>query len=47
LDELTPALPTDGPDWQKHIRSRYARRKLANRFKDAKNPFNIVIVRDM
>jgi type I restriction enzyme R subunit len=37
----------DGPDWQKHIRSKEARRKLANRFKDAKDPFRIVIVRDM
>ena len=37
----------DGPDWQKHIRSKDARRKLANRFKDAKDPFRIVIVRDM
>jgi type I restriction enzyme R subunit len=37
----------DGPVWQKHIRSKEARRKLANRFKDAKDPFRIVIVRDM
>jgi type I restriction enzyme R subunit len=37
----------DGPDWQKHIRNKDARRKLANRFKDAKDPFKIVIVRDM
>ena len=37
----------DGPEWQKHIRSKEARRKLANRFKDAKDPFKIVIVRDM
>jgi hypothetical protein len=34
----------DGPEWQKHIRSKEARRKLANRFKDAKEPFRIVIV---
>jgi type I restriction enzyme R subunit len=37
----------DGPEWQKHIRSKDARRKLANRFKDATHPFKIVIVRDM
>ncbi len=37
----------DGPDWQEHIRSKDARRKLANRFKDARDPFRIVIVRDM
>ncbi|MGE4071129.1 MAG: type I restriction endonuclease subunit R [Lysobacterales bacterium] len=37
----------DGPDWQPHIRSKDKRRRLANRFKDAKDPFRIVIVRDM
>ena len=37
----------DGPEWQKHIRSKDARRKLANQFKDAKDAFKIVIVRDM
>jgi type I restriction enzyme R subunit len=37
----------DGPDWQPHIRSKEKRRKLATRFKDSKDPFRIVIVRDM
>lgn len=37
----------DGPDWQAHIRNKDKRRKLANRFKDAADPFRIVIVRDM
>ncbi|MEZ5444105.1 MAG: type I restriction endonuclease subunit R [Lysobacterales bacterium] len=37
----------DGPDWQPHIRSKDKRRRLANRFKDPKDPFRIVIVRDM
>ena len=37
----------DGPDWQPHIRSKDKRRKLANRFKDSRDPFRIVIVRDM
>ncbi len=37
----------DGPDWQPHIRSKDRRRKLANRFKDSRDPFRIVIVRDM
>jgi type I restriction enzyme R subunit len=37
----------DGPDWQPHIRSKEARRKLANRFKLATDPFKIVVVRDM
>ena len=37
----------DGPTWQPHIRNKDKRRKLANRFKDSRDPFRIVIVRDM
>ncbi len=37
----------DGPEWQKHIGNKQRRRDLANQFKDAENPFKIVIVRDM
>ena len=37
----------DGPEWQPHIRNKLRRRQLANRFKDSKDPFRIVIVRDM
>ena len=37
----------DGPAWQRHIRNKDRRRKLANRFKDPADPFRIVIVRDM
>ncbi len=37
----------DGPAWQKHIRSKAQRRAMAKRFKNAKDPFRIVIVRDM
>jgi type I restriction enzyme R subunit len=37
----------DGPEWQPHIRNKDKRRKMANRFKDSKDPFSIVIVRDM
>jgi type I restriction enzyme R subunit len=37
----------DGPAWQPHIRSKDKRRTLANRFKDSRDPFRIVIVRDM
>lgn len=37
----------DGPEWQPHIRNKDRRRKLANRFKDSRDPFKIVIVRDM
>ncbi len=37
----------DGPEWQRHIGNKDKRRTLANRFKDARDPFRIVIVRDM
>ena len=37
----------DGPVWAAHSRNKEKRRKLANRFKDSKDPFRIVIVRDM
>ncbi len=37
----------DGPDWQPHIRNKQRRRELATRFKDSKDSFRIVIVRDM
>jgi type I restriction enzyme R subunit len=38
---------SDPVDWQPHIRSKKQREELAKRFKDAKDPFRIVIVRDM
>jgi type I restriction enzyme R subunit len=38
---------TDGPEWQQHIRDKRRREGLGKRFKDAKDPFKIVIVRDM
>ena len=38
---------TDGPEWQQHIRDKRRREALGKRFKDAKDPFKIVIVRDM
>ncbi len=37
----------DPLDWQPHIRSKQRREGLAARFKDPKDPFQIVIVRDM
>ncbi|GDY11053.1 DEAD/DEAH box helicase [Planctomycetia bacterium] len=37
----------DGADWQPHIRNKPRRKTLATRFKDTKDPFRIVIVRDM
>jgi type I restriction enzyme R subunit len=37
----------DKPEWQPHIRNKPRREALANRFRDAADPFRIVIVRDM
>ena len=37
----------DGSDWRRYIGNKEQRRKLTNRFKDSKDPFRIVIVRDM
>ena len=38
---------SDPLDWQQHIRNKPRREVLANRFRDARDPFQIVIVRDM
>src|SRR5213594_1463149 len=38
---------SDPPDWQRHIRNKPRREALANRFRDPKDPFQLVIVRDM
>lgn len=38
---------SDPLDWQAHIRNKPRREALAARFRDAKDPFRIVIVRDM
>lgn len=38
---------TDGAEWQQHIRDKRRREALGKRFKNAKDPFKIVIVRDM
>ncbi len=37
----------DGPEWQQHIRNKPRREALANRFRNAKDPLRIVLVRDM
>lgn len=47
LKVLMTGSAEDGPDWQTHIRNKEKRRKMATRFKDSKDPFRIVIVRDM
>jgi type I restriction enzyme, R subunit len=38
---------SDLGDWQGHIRSKSRREAMANRFRDAADPFKIVLVRDM
>ena len=38
---------SEEPEWQQHIRTKRKRRELAKRFKDPRDPFQIVIVRDM
>ncbi len=38
---------TDPTEWQQHVRNKPRRKYLANRFKDEKDPFKLVIVRDM
>jgi type I restriction enzyme R subunit len=38
---------SDPVNWQQHIRNKPRREALANRFRDAKDPFRIVLVRDM
>ena len=38
---------SDPPTWQQHIRTKAERVAIARRFKDAADPFKLVIVRDM
>ncbi len=38
---------TDPLEWQQHIRNKKRREDMALRFRDAKDPFRLVIVRDM
>jgi type I restriction enzyme R subunit len=38
---------SDALEWQQHIRNKTRREALAKRFKDAQDPFKLVIVRDM
>ena len=38
---------SDPADWQPHIRNKARREALANRFRDSKDPFSLVLVRDM
>jgi type I restriction enzyme R subunit len=38
---------SDPPEWQRHVRDKKRRERLAERFKDEADPFKLVIVRDM
>ena len=38
---------SDPPEWQQHVRNKPRREALANRFRDAADPFRVVLVRDM
>ena len=47
LKVVMTGAASDPPDWQQHIRNKARREALANRFRDAADPFSIVLVRDM
>ena len=47
LKVVMTGAASDPPDWQPHIRNKARREALANRFRDADDPFSIVLVRDM
>ena len=38
---------SDPPEWQRHVRNKTRREALANCFRDAGDPFRVVLVRDM
>ena len=38
---------SDPPEWQRHVRNKAWREALGNRFRDANDPFRVVLVRDM
>jgi type I restriction enzyme, R subunit len=47
LKVVMTGAASDPVDWQVHIRNKARREGLAKRFRDPKDPFNVVIVRDM
>jgi type I restriction enzyme R subunit len=47
LKVIMTGSASDKLEWQPHIRSKKRREDLANRFRDANDPFKLVIVRDM
>ena len=47
LKVVMTGAAADPPEWQQHIRNKARREALARRFRDAGDPFGIVLVRDM
>jgi type I restriction enzyme, R subunit len=47
LKVIMTGSASDKPEWQQHIRNKTGREALAKRFKKAKDPFKLAIVRDM
>jgi len=47
LKVIMTGSASDPADWQQHIRNKPRREALANRFRNPKDPFKLVIVRDM
>ncbi len=47
LKVIMTGSASDPADWQQHIRNKPRREALANRFRNPKDPFTLVIVRDM
>ena len=47
LKVVMTGAAADPPDWQQHIRNKARREALAKRFRNAGDPFGIVLVRDM
>ena len=47
LKVVMTGAASDPPDWQRHIGSKSRREGLANRFRDAADPLQVVLVRDM
>jgi type I restriction enzyme, R subunit len=47
LKVIMTGSASDPAEWQSHIRSKARREALANRYRDARDPFKLVIVRDM
>ena len=47
LKVIMTGSASDPVDWQPHVRNKIRREALAKRFRDSKDPFGMVIVRDM